>query len=222
MEESMLPPRLLLMLFVFLMVPVPSVDAKEASHVNKILLAATSPFEDMVDFALAQNDAGITKALAVADRQAASVKVVLPPAAAGSFGELLQTIHEAAAGKEYQSLAVTAVEVIRFLLDGLRPSKLKVPKEVGLLDYAGFRLRVLATAKEPDWDMMLTTAEDATKWWNGIESRVSDKALRKAFSTAISGLQEAAKKEDLPMLRLAAQIELDLVDMLEHHFRRKS
>lgn len=218
----MQPLRLMLVLLVFLMVPVLPVEAKDASRVNKILLAATSPFEDMVDFALARNDAGITKALAVADRQAEGVKAVLPQAAAGSFGELLQTIHGAAAGKEYQELAVTAVEVIRFLLDGLQPGKLQVPKEVGLLDYAGFRLRVLAMAKEPDWDTMLATAKDAMKWWNEVEPRVSDKALRDAFSTVISGLEEATKKDDLPMLRLAAQIELDLVDLLEYHFRRKS
>jgi len=39
--------------------------------------------------------------------------------------------------------------------------------------------------------------------------------LRNAFDSLIRGLDDAARLEDLPMLRFAAQIDLDLVDLLE-------
>lgn len=206
---------------VFLLVSLFPAVAQEASNPNETLLAATSPFEDIVDFALVRNDAGITKALADADRQAAAVKAVLPTAAAGRFDQQLQALHKAASGKEYQALAATAVEVFRFLIDGLQPGNLKVPKEISLLDYTGFKLRVLATAAQPDWNAMRKTAEDASAWWHTVESSVSDKALRDAFSSTVAGLQEATKNENLPMLHFAVRIDLDLVDPLENHFERK-
>jgi hypothetical protein len=195
--------------------------AQEASTANETLLGATSPFEDMVDFALARNDAGITKALADATRQSAAVKAVLSTAAASRFDQQLHTLHKAASGKDYQTLALTAAEAFRLLIDGVRPGNLKVPKEVSLLDYAGFKLRALAIAARPDWNAMRKTATDASVWWHTIEPSVSDKALRDACSSTFAGLREATKNENLPMLHLAVQIDLDLVDLLEQHFERK-
>lgn len=211
----------LLILIVFLLASAVPAAAKNAWRVNETLLAATSSFEDMVDFALAQDDPGIARALAVADRHAAAVKAALPATSAGSFEELLQTIQSDAAGKQYQDLAVTATEAIRFLLDGLKPGMLTMPKEVNLLDYAGYRLRVLATATEPDWDGITRTAGEAANWWNAVAPKVTSKTLRRAFSTAIAGIGDATQNQDLPMLQLAAQMDLDLVKLLEKHFERK-
>ena len=58
-----------------------------------------------------------------------------------------------------------------------------------------------------------------TSWWITIESRVSQKGLRNAFGTSLRGLDDAAKLENVLMLRFAAQIELDLVDLLEADLR---
>ena len=220
-KELMQLTRLSVIAMIFFLVSAAPAVEQKPGRANETLLAATSPFEDMVEFALAGNDAGVRRALAAADRQAAAVRAVLPAASAGRFDELLQAVHKAASGREHQVLAVSAVEVFRFLLDRLHPGTLKVPKEVSLLDYAGFRLKVLASAARPDWDAMRTTAEAASAWWSAVESSVTDKALRDAFSSTVAGLREAAKKENLPMLSLAVQIDLDLVDLLENHFERK-
>ncbi len=217
----MKPNGLSIILIVLLLVFVLPAAAQEANTANETLLGATSPFEDMVDLALARNDAGITKALADATRQSAAVKAVLSTAAASRFDKQLQTLHKAALGKEYQTLALTAAEVFRLLIDGVRTSHLKVPKEVSLLDYSGFKLRALAIASRPDWNAMRKIAADASAWWHTIEPSVSDKALRDACSSTVAGLREATKDENLPMLHLAVQIDLDLVDLLEQHFEQK-
>jgi hypothetical protein len=221
MEGNMPQTRFLLALPVILWVLSVPALAQGTRTANETLLAATSPFEDMVEFALAGNDSGITRALVAADRASGGVKDALSAGAASRFGDLLQAIHEAASGREYQVLALTAVDVFRLLLDGLQPEKLKVPKEVSLLDYAGFKLNVLADAVEPDWDAMRETAKDASVWWKAVEPRVSETALRDAFSSTVSGLREATKNENLPMLRFAVQMDLDLVDLLENHFSRQ-
>ena len=105
------------------------------------------------------------------------------------------------------------------LIDNIQAKGLKEPKEVSLLDYAGFNLQVLAAAQTPSWQDIRRTVGEAAGWWNTIESKVSREGLRDAFGTSIRGLDDAAKVENLPMLRLAAQIELDLVDLLESDLR---
>ncbi|MDT3706064.1 MAG: hypothetical protein ROZ09_04510 [Thiobacillus sp.] len=210
----------IILIFLFLAFSL-SAAVQAANTANETLLEATSPFEDMVDLALARNDASITKALADATRQSAAVKAVLPAAAASRFDKQLQTLHKAASGKDYQTLASTAADAFRLLIDGLRPDHLKVPKEVSLLDYSGFKLRALAIAARPDWNAMRKIAAAASVWWQTIEPGVSDKALRDAFSSTVAGLREATKNENLPMLRFAVQIDLDLVDLLEKHFEQK-
>ena len=195
--------------------------ARDAGKANETLLRGTSAFEDMVDPALAKDDAGIAKALAAAEGQAAGVKEALGASASGQYDRLVEAIRKGAAGKEYQAVAMNAVEVFRLLVDNVEAKGLKVPKEVSLLDYAGFRLRVLAAAPEADWVAMRKTVDDAARWWGAIESKVAEKGLRDAFNSTIGGLQQAGKSENLPMLRFAAQIDLDLVDLLEGVFERK-
>jgi hypothetical protein len=197
-------------------------NATDASKANETLLRATSPFEDMVEFALAKNDASITKSLVTADGHAVAVRDALPATASGQFDTLLQAIHKAAAAKHHHALAMSAVEVFRLFIDNLEAGSLKVPKEVSLLDCAGFRLRVLAAAPQPDWSGMRQTVEDAAKWWATTKPKVSDKALRDAFNSTVRGLQQAGQIEHLPMLNFAAQLDLDLVDLLEGYFARKS
>ena len=59
---------------------------------------------------------------------------------------------------------------------------------------------------------------DAHKWWKAIEGKVDDSRLAATFNTSMTGLQQAIKIKDLPFLRFAAQIELDLVDLIESAF----
>jgi len=107
------------------------------------------------------------------------------------------------------------------LIDNLEAGSLTIPKEVSLLDYAGFKLHVLAAAPQPDWGAMRRMVDDVVGWWAAIKSKVSDKGLRDAFNSTVIGLQEAGKTEHLPMINFAAQIDLDLVDLVEGYFERK-
>ena len=198
-----------------------SAIARDAAKANETLLHATSPFEDMVGFALAKNSASVAKSLAKADSQAGAVKQALLPASVAEFERRLQELHKAATDSEHYAVAVSGVEIFRLLIDNLDAGKLKVPKEVSLLDYAGFKLHVLDAAPKPDWDAMRKTAADAVSWWATTKSNVTDKKLRDAFNSTVRGMQQAATAENLPMLHFAAQMDLDLVDMLENHFESK-
>ena len=199
----------------FLLAVMPSPSASQAMKANDVLLSATSPFEDMIESALAESDSDISKTLVAADRQAGNVKTVLPASAANEFAALMEGLHGAVADKDRHEVARRAVGVFRLLVDNLQARDLKVPKEVSLLDYAGFKVRVLAATPSPDWQDVRRTVGEAAGWWNAIKSKVTEKGLRDAFDSLIRGFDDAARLENLPMLRFAAQIDLDLVDLLE-------
>ena len=199
----------------FLLAVAPSASSSQVIKANDVLLSAMSPFEDMIEFALARKDSDISKALVAADQHATDVKKALSASAASQFATLMEDLHRAATDKDHHEVARSAVEVFRLLSDNLQANDLKVPKEVSLLDYAGFKLRVLAATQRPDWQDIRKTVGEAAGWWKAISSKVSEAGLRDAFDSLMRGLDDAARIEDLPMLRFAAQIDLDLVDLLE-------
>jgi hypothetical protein len=196
--------------------------AQDNAKLNDTLLKATAPFEDMVGPALAGDGKGIAKLLAKVDKEADAVKKVLPADAATHFDKLSQALHKAAAARDGLALAQNAVQLFRLLVDNLKTDELKIPIEVSMLDWAGYQLLVLAAAEKPDWEAMRKVADDADKWWKGIaKSKVTEKNLRATVTTALAGLHQATQEKNLSMAKFGAQVTLDLVDLLERHFKAK-
>jgi hypothetical protein len=213
--------RLRLLAIAVLLAVTPAASARQVIRANEVLLSAMSPFEDLIGFALAESDADISHALGAADQHATAVKTALAASAATAFATLMEGLHRAAADKDHHHVARSAVDVFRLLIDHLEAKDLKVPREVNLLDYAGFKLRVLAATPSPDWQDIRRTVGEAAGWWSAINAQVSEKGLRDAFGSVMHGLDDAATLENLPMLRFAAQIDLDLVDLLEGALKPK-
>jgi hypothetical protein len=132
--------RLSFFAIVFSIAVMSNASANQAINSTEILLSAMSPFEDMIEFVLAGSDSGVSKAVAEADRLAANIKSVLPNPMAGRFDALMAVHHNAAV--DNHKLASSAVDVV-FMIDNLQAQDLEEPKEVSLLDCAGFKLRVL-------------------------------------------------------------------------------
>ena len=125
------------------------------------------------------------------------------------------------AANDLPGVALEAVEAYRVLATAKERGKLKIPLEVDLLDYAGFKVKVLATRQPPDWQAMQGTAADAAKDWQAIQEKVADKNLRSVTNTSMAGLSQAAEGRDTAMASFAAQVVLDLVDLLEQQFNRQ-
>ena len=162
-----------LLAIVFLLAVAPSASSSQVIKANDVLLSAMSPFEDMIEFALAGKDSDISKALVAADQHATDVKKVLSGSAASQFATLMESLHRAATNKDHHEVARSAVE------------------EVSLLDYAGFKLRVLAATQRPDWQDIRKTVGEAAGWWKAINPKVSQEGLRNAFDSLIRGLDAA-------------------------------
>ena len=194
--------------------------SQDAAANNETLLDATSPFEDIAEFAITKNDAEIQKQLAVAEKNMAKVKRAMTSERFSTFESLFKKLKTFASEKSYRESADSSVELFRQLIEGLDASKLEVPQEVSLLDYAGFQIRVLTAIESPDWASIQKTTDEAVKWWSTLKSKVTNKKLRDAVDSTIRGLQESTKSKNLPMVKFAAQIDLDLVDLLEAEFEK--
>ena len=199
-----------------------TVLAQNTASNNAVLLKATGPYEDMAHYAIAKKTDKVVKYLADADAGAGEVGKILSASELAAFEKSRQQLHQAVDKKDWVAAAESSVTIFRSLVDRLDASTLVVPKEVELLDYAGYKLDVLATASKPDWNAISKLAAESEVWWKAIADRVADKHLRATVTSAIAGIKQAAEQKNLAMLQLGAQIDLDLVDMLEVGFKTAS
>jgi hypothetical protein len=197
-----------------------SPSRSDRSRSNEVLISAASPFEDLTENALAGNKQGIQLALKAYDQQAEKVSKILSPKARHDLELLVAAIKKAEQRGDHESLARNSVEAYRTLIESLDTGSLVVPVQVSLLDYAGFKLKVLLHGKSPDWSVLRKTAEEARRQWTAIEYRVSDQGIRDAVNVMITGLKQATTSRNAEMALFAAQLDLALVDLLERYFEK--
>lgn len=185
---------------------------------NKTLLSGSSPFEDLTEFAISADREGIKRALQTYDAQAKKVENTLSPAYRDKLKALVADIKQAEHQGNYDVIALKAPEAYRTLIEALDRSSLKIPVEVSLLDYEGFRFLAILHVNPGDWSDLQATAKLAQKNWDEIKSRVTDKGLREAVDITITGLIKSCTVKNADMALFAAQVVLAQVDLLEAFF----
>lgn len=187
---------------------------------NAILFDAMSPYEDLTEYALEQDKGAIESALHSLNDLFSELKNVLPP-------KTLQLLEDAAhkmvisnTNNDFAEIALVAVDSYKFISDQLDASELETPKEVVILDYVGFKIHALLKQQNISWELIAITVKEGVTQWELIKTKVSDKALYDAMDTAIDGLKIASQSQNIPMLKFAAQVDLDLVDLLEGFFEK--
>lgn len=185
---------------------------------NELILAASSPFEDMTEAALAGDRKGIERALRAYDAVAGKVEGVLPAAKLDELRLLVADIRRAKNQGSLDVIVLKAPEAYRTLIEGLDRGGLKVPLEVSLLDYAGFRFLALLHVQPVDWRLLQGAGEQVRKNWTAIKVKVADGGLRDAVDVAVAGMNRACALKNADMALLAAQVDLAIVDLLEAGF----
>ncbi len=185
---------------------------------NEMIIAASSPFEDMTEAALAGDRKEIERALRAYDAVAGKVEGVLPAAKRDELRVLVADIRSSKNKGSLDAIVLKAPEAYRTLIEGLDRGGLMVPMEVSLLDYAGFRFLALLHVQPVDWRSLQGAGERARKNWAAIKAKVADSGLRDAVDVAIAGMNRACALKNADMALLAAQVDLALVDLLEAGF----
>lgn len=190
----------------------------QSRSTTSALMDASEVFENLTEGAAQVEDAGFMKAMATFES--------LRPALGKSLSvEKLAALDAAVAGVragwrrgDRGAVALQSIEAYRVVQEALDRKGQRVPVEVALLDYAGFKSKALLLAASPDWAQAAKTAGEASRWWAAIQSRVKDETLRAAMGHAVTGLTDAASRKDAALLAFASELDLILVDGLETHF----
>lgn len=188
---------------------------------NTILFDAMSPYEDLTEYALDQNKEGIDQTIKSLDGLVDKLKNKLSKKAIQNLSENIEKIKIAKDNVDFPKIALYAVDSYKAISEELDTSTLKIPKEVVILDYIGFKLLALLKQQNVDWNLIKITSNEGVSQWENIRIQTSDKPLRNVMDTAIQGIQVAANSKNMDMLRFAAQVDLDLVDLLEGYFEKK-
>ena len=126
-------------------------------------------------------------------------------------------LHSAREGQDRTELALSSVEVYRILVSAVRDNA-KIPREVSLLDYAGFRYDAYRRASPVRWDDMVLAASFARQTWNTLLPRASSSPAAEAFESALTDMEHAAAQRDDSLATASVKTELDLVDEFETFF----
>jgi hypothetical protein len=194
--------------------------AAKASGKNAVLEPAISRCEDLTESAEAGKVKNMDQAIQALESQRAEILGVLGPEAGKRFEAGLAALRQKRASEDFPGVALEAVETYRLLTVSLDRGQLEVPLEVSLLDYAGFKVKVLTKRQPLDWQAMKGVAAEAEKDWRAIKEKVADKSLRNVMNSTLAGLNQAIEGQNNAMARFAAQEVLDLVDLLEQQFKR--
>ena len=178
------------------------------------LIAAAERFENLTEAAFSTDPAEATKRTALAIAAAATVRKNMSPDHGAGLDAALGKIGLAVQTKNAVALSMASNEAYRAVLSeaGGEPT---IPLDIGLLDYAGFRITADARDAKPRWDDAREALGFANQRWNAVKPLIKDAHVRDQFDRVLVWAQEALAARDAKSLERAALRELDLVDLLE-------
>ncbi len=181
---------------------------------------AGEPFEALTEQAFTADRSKLMSLYNEAETAALGVRDRLSPQDAQTIDGLLTKTKTAIAAGKSTEIALSAVERYKLIVSAFPPDA-KIPVEVSLLDYAGFRVQADLKASPARWEDAKTATDYAMTQWGAIAGKVGDKALHDKFGKSLSSLNDAVANKDLKMAASAATHELDIVDELEHYFKTR-
>ena len=178
------------------------------------LVAAAERFENLTEAAFSTDPAEPAKRTALAIAAGAAVREGMSPDHGAALDSALGKIGVAVRTKNAVDLSLASNEAYRAVLSEAG-GEAKVPLDIGLLDYAGFRIVADARDPKPRWDDVREALGYAHQRWNAVKPLIADAKARDDFDKALVWVQEALAAKDAKSLERAANHELDLVDVLE-------
>ncbi len=199
---------------------VASPAATDANARHSALFAAAEPFEVLTEQAATATPTALDKLVADARSAAKAVLGSLDQAQQGTLNSKLADIAAAQKSNDRTSVALAAVEGYRTLIESA-PDAGPTPREVSLLDYAGFRYQANLAAKPARWADASAAVDFADAQWATLSPKVADASLRNNVSRSIADMRKAAQGKNAILAKSASTAELDLVDKLEASFTTK-
>ena len=196
---------------------IPPAPANDPDAQASALMAAAEPFENLTEGAFAPGTGKLDDLIVKAKSSADGASKLLAPAEAQALSSHIAAIDAARAGNNRADLAIAAVEGYRTLVSNAG-GRQKVPKEVSLLDYSGFRYQADLKATPVRWSDAVLAVDFADAQFQQISALVSDQSLRAQMSKVLTEMRAASQSKNAKAAMTASTRELDLVDNLENYF----
>jgi hypothetical protein len=197
--------------------PTSSTPAPADTNSNKKLRAAAEPFEKLTEISFSAALRTIDQTIGEAEKAARGVRGLLSNDAAGQLDAQLLAVKSARQKQDRAGLALSSIEAYRVLVSAVT-SDAKVPTEVNVLDYAGFRYDADLKSSPVRWSDMAQAVLFARENWDELSPRVKSSPLATDFAKALADMDKAVVQRSESLAASAVKIELDLVDQLEKFF----
>ena len=198
-------------------VPPSSGPAPANANSNEKLRAAAEPFEKLTEISFKATSPAIDQTIGEAESAARGVRTLLSIDAASHLDAQIAAVKSAHQKQDHVGLALASIEAYRVLVSAVADNA-KVPTEVSLLDYAGFRYDADLKASPVRWDDMTEAVSFARENWAKLFPRAKSFPEAIAFEKAIADMDKAVARKNESSAALSVKAELDLVDQLESFF----
>jgi len=142
--------------------------------VRSTMLAAAEGFENLTEASLSADLKSIGAELALARREAEAARPFLDAPNLRQLTRLESGLSDALGSGKAVDLSLVSNEIYRLFITAAR-REAKVPLEIGLLGYAGFRYRADGRDQPPRWDDMARAHAYAEQQWRAVRSRIGDR-----------------------------------------------
>jgi hypothetical protein len=186
---------------------------------DKALLAAAESFENLTEMAFSSNWLKIDGTISEAEHAASAARGSLPQEAVGTMDAHLAAMTAARQKHDRADLALSSIEVYRVLVSSVSAGT-RIPAQVSLLDYAGFRYDADLKSSPIRWGDMNQAVAFAHQQWAVIAPRLKNTPLATQFEKAVDGMDRAARQKNASLAAASVKSESDLVDELEAYFRK--
>lgn len=183
-----------------------------------LLAGGAEIFENLTETSSVMDATAFKTSLAEFEVLYPEISACLSPDQKKRLDSLVTGIRNAWRKGDRGAMAIRSIEAYRLLQESIDHGNRPVPVEVAMLDYAGFKLKALLLLTHPDWKQIANTTQEASAWWDAVESQITDKVLREAMAQTIAGIKDASARKDLKLLSFAVELDLILVDGLEMFF----
>ncbi len=194
-----------------------SMPAPSDANSNKKLRAAAEPFGKLTEISFSEGWPTIDQTVSQAKAAARVARGSLSMGAAGQLDVHIAAIKSARQKHDRAGLALSSIEGYRVLVSAVTDNA-KIPTEVSLLDYAGFRYDANIKARPIRWDDMATAVSFARKTWDALSPRAKPSPVATKFEKAISDMDRAVVEKNKSLAASSVKTELNLVDQLEKFF----
>lgn len=183
-----------------------------------IMEAAASACEDMVDAVAADGMAAAQPKLADLRTALKKARGFLKADVATQLDQRADAMTALAKGASKTALSLAAIETFKDIVNASDWHNAKVPKDVSMLDYSGFKLSILAADANPDWASAAKTAAEAHIVWDKLVPKFKDEDLVDLAHILDAGTVDAVKRHDAAGVLFASKLQLVSIDLVETSF----